>query len=237
MQTENFKPVKLREVTLEQLSNMTNIRMLGWYDQEYSTAYELNQKLLETANDAATREDCKLLSALVYGADMPPLVKIGFICRMYADKLRKYICANPDYVEPFVNMLNDIAQPIERYILEESSINDLYSELKAYHRIGQQIVDKYGENVFRPGYHRIGQQIVDKYGENVFRPGEINQKHVTDTLDAYAMTQCICQFALYLRAASWQLFWAQAAYDRDGTRTNLEECFSYLRALGNCYEG
>ena len=217
MQTENFKPVKLREVTLEQLSNMTNIRMLGWYDQEYSTAYELNQKLLETANDAATREDCKLLSALVYGADMPPLVKIGFICRMYADKLRKYICANPDYVEPFVNMLNDIAQPIERYILEESSINDLYSELKAY--------------------HRIGQQIVDKYGENVFRPGEINQKHVTDTLDAYAMTQCICQFALYLRAASWQLFWAQAAYDRDGTRTNLEECFSYLRALGNCYEG
>ena len=196
---------------------MTNIRMLGWYDQEYSTAYELNQKLLETTNDAATREDCKLLSALVYGADMPPLVKIGLIWRAYADKLRKYICNNPDYVEPFVNMLNDIAQPIERYVDEESSINELYSALKAY--------------------HRIGQQIVDKYGENVFRPGEINQKHVTDTLDAYAMTQCICQFALYLRAASWQLFWAQAAYDRDGTCTHLEECFSYLKAVGNFYEG
>lgn len=196
---------------------MTNIRMLGWYDQEYSTAYELNQKLLETANDAATREDCKLLSALVYGADMPPLVKIGFIWRMYADKLRKYICDNPDYVEPFVNMLNDIAQPIEQYVDEDCSIDDLYRALKAY--------------------HRIGQQIVEKYGENVFRPGEINQKHVTDTLDAYAMTQCICQFALYLRAASWQLFWAQSAYDRDGTRTNLEECFSYLKAVGNCYEG
>lgn len=217
MQTENFKPVKLREVTLEQLSNMTNIRMLGWYDQEYSTAYELNQKLLETANEAATREDCKLLSALVYGADMLPLVKISLIWRMYAGKLRKYICANSDYVEPFVSMLNDIAQPIERYVDEGISINELYSALKAY--------------------HRIGQQIVDKYGENVFRPGEINQKHVTDTLDAYAMTQCICQFALYLRAASWQLFWAQAAYDRDGTRTNLEECFSYLKAVGNCYEG
>lgn len=204
-------------MTLEQLSNMTNIRMLGWYDQEYSTAYELNQKLLETTNEAATREDCKLLSALVYGADMPPLVKISLIWRMYADKLRKYICANPDYVEPFVSMLNDIAQPIERYVDEEITINDLYTALKAY--------------------HRIGQQIVEKYGENVFRPGEINQKHVTDTLDAYAMTQCICQFALYLRAASWQLFWAQAAYDRDGTRTNLEECFSYLKAVGNCYEG
>lgn len=195
---------------------MTNIRMLGWYDQEYSTAYELNQKLLETANEAATREDCKLLSALVYGADMPPLVKIGFIWRAYADKLRKYICDNPDYVEPFVNMLNDIAQPIEQYVDEECSIDELYSALKAY--------------------HRIGQQIVEKYGENVFRPGEINQKHVTDTLDAYAMTQCICQFALYLRAASWQLFWAQAAYDRDGTRTNLKECFSYLKTVGNCYE-
>ena len=217
MQTENFKPVKPREVTLEQLSNMTNIRMLGWYDRDYNTAYELNQKLLETANEEATREDCKLLSALVYGADMPPLVKIGFIWRAYADKLRKYICANPDYVEPFVSMLNDIAQPIEQYVDEECSIDELYSVLKAY--------------------HRIGQQIVDKYGENVFRPGEINQKHVTDTLDAYAMTQCICQFALYLRAASWQLFWAQAAYDRDGTRTNLEECFSYLKAVGNCYEG
>lgn len=204
-------------MTLEQLSNMTNIRMLGWYDQEYSTAYELNQKLLETTNEAATREDCKLLSALVYGADMPPLVKISLIWRMYADKLRKYICNNPDYVESFVSMLNDIAQPIERYVDEESSINELYSALKAY--------------------HRIGQQIVEKYGENVFRPGEINQKHVTDTLDAYAMTQCIWQFALYLRAASWQLFWAQAAYDRDGTRTNLEECFSYLKAVGNCYEG
>ena len=204
-------------MTLEQLSNMTNIRMLGWYDQEYSTAYELNQKLLETANEAATREDCKLLSALVYGADMLPLVKISLIWRMYAGKLRKYICANSDYVEPFVSMLNDIAQPIERYVDEGISINELYSALKAY--------------------HRIGQQIVDKYGENVFRPGEINQKHVTDTLDAYAMTQCICQFALYLRAASWQLFWAQAAYDRDGTRTNLEECFSYLKAVGNCYEG
>ena len=191
--------------------------MSGWYDQDYSTSYELNQKLLETTTDAATREDCKLLSALVYGADMPPLVKIGLIWRAYADKLRKYICNNPDYVEPFVNMLNDIAQPIERYVDEESSINELYSALKAY--------------------HRIGQQIVDKYGENVFRPGEINQKHVTDTLDAYAMTQCICQFALYLRAASWQLFWAQAAYDRDGTCTNLEECFSYLKAVGNCYEG
>lgn len=217
MQTENFKPVKLREVTLEQLSNMTNIRMLGWYDRDYNTAYELNQKLLETANEEATREDCKLLSALVYGADMLPLVKISLIWRMYAGKLRKYICANSDYVEPFVSMLNDIAQPIEQYVDEESSINELYSALKAY--------------------HRIGQQIVDKYGENVFRPGEINQKHVTDTLDAYAMTQCICQFALYLRAASWQLFWAQAAYDRDGTRTNLEECFSYLKAVGNCYEG
>lgn len=217
MQTENFKPVKPREVTLEQLSNMTNIRMLGWYDRDYNTAYELNQKLLETANEEVTREDCKLLSALVYGADMPPLVKIGFIWRAYADKLRKYICANPDYVEPFVSMLNDIAQPIEQYVDEECSIDELYSALKAY--------------------HRIGQQIVDKYGENVFRPGEINQKHVTDTLDAYAMTQCICQFALYLRAASWQLFWAQAAYDRDGTRTNLEECFSYLKAVGNCYEG
>ena len=217
MQTENFKPVKLREVTLEQLSNMTNIRMLGWYDQEYSTAYELNQKLLETATEEATREDCKLMSALVYGADMLPLVKISLIWRMYAGKLRKYICANSDYVEPFVSMLNDIAQPIERYVDEESSINELYSALKAY--------------------HRIGQQIAEKYGENVFRPGEINQKHVTDTLDAYAMTQCICQFALYLRAASWQLFWAQAAYDRDGTRTNLEECFSYLKAVGNCYEG
>ena len=204
-------------MTLEQLSNMTNIRMLGWYDRDYNTAYELNQKLLETANEEATREDCKLLSALVYGADMLPLVKIGLIWRAYADKLRKYICANSDYVEPFVSMLNDIAQPIERYVDEESSINELYSALKAY--------------------HRIGQQIVDKYGENVFRPGEINQKHVTDTLDAYAMTQCICQFALYLRAASWQLFWAQAAYDRDGTRTNLEECFSYLKAVGNCYEG
>lgn len=204
-------------MTLEQLSNMTNIRMLGWYDRDYATAYELNQKLLDTPNEAATRDDCKLLSALVYGADMPPLVKIGFICRMYSNKLRKYICNNPDYVEPFVNMLNDIAQPIERYVIEESSINDLYSELKAY--------------------HRIGQQIVDKYGENVFRPGEINQKHVTDTLDAYAMTQCVCQFALYLRAASWQLFWAQAAYDRDGTRTNLEKCFSYLKIVGNCYEG
>lgn len=217
MQTENFKTVKPREMTLEQLSNMTNIRMLGWYDQEYSTAYELNQKLLETANENATREDCKLLSALVYGADMPPLVKIGFIWRMHADKLRKYIFDNPDYVEPFVNMLNDIAQPIEQYVDEDCSIDDLYRALKAY--------------------HRIGQQIVEKYGENVFRPGEINQKHVTDTLDAYAMTQCICQFALYLRAASWQLFWAQAAYDRDGTRTNLEECFSYLKAVGNCYEG
>ena len=204
-------------MTLEQLSNMTNIRMLGWYDRDYNTAYELNQKLLETATEEATREDCKLLSALVYGADMLPLVKISLIWRMYAGKLRKYICANSDYVEPFVSMLNDIAQPIEQYVDEESSINELYSALKAY--------------------HRIGQQIVDKYGENVFRPGEINQKHVTDTLDAYAMTQCICQFALYLRAASWQLFWAQAAYDRDGTRTNLEECFSYLRALGNCYEG
>ena len=204
-------------MTLEQLSNMTNIRMLGWYDQDYATAYELNQKLLETANENATREDCKLLSALVYGADMPPLVKIGFIWRMYADKLRKYICDNPDYVEPFVNMLNDIAQPIEQYVDEDCSIDDLYRALKAY--------------------HRIGQQIVEKYGENVFRPGEINQKHVTDTLDAYAMTQCICQFALYLRAASWQLFWAQAAYDRDGTRTNLEECFSYLKAVGICYEG
>ena len=203
-------------MTLEQLSNMTNIRMLGWYDQEYSTAYELNQKLLDTPNEAATREDCKLLSALVYGADMPPLVKISLIRRMYADKLRKYICVNPAYVEPFVSMLNDIAQPIEQYVDEELSIDELYSALKAY--------------------HRIGQQIVDKYGENVFRPGEINQKHVTDTLDAYAMTQCICQFALYLRAASWQLFWAQAAYDRDGTRTNLEECFSYLKAVGNCYE-
>lgn len=203
-------------MTLEQLSNMTNIRMLGWYDRDYNTAYDLNQKLLETATEEATREDCKLLSALVYGADMPPLVKIGFICRMYSNKLRRYICANPDYVEPFVNMLNDIAQPIERYILEESSINDLYSELKAY--------------------HRIGQQIADKYGENVFRPGEINQKHVTDTLDAYAMSRCICQFALYLRAASWQLFWAQAAYDRDGTRTNLEDCLSYLKTVGNCYE-
>lgn len=217
MQTENFKPVKPREVTLEQLSNMTNIRMLGWYDRDYNTAYELNQKLLETANEAATREDCKLLSALVYGADMPPLVKIGFIWLAYADKLRKYICANPDYVEPFVSMLNDIAQPIEQYVDEVCSIDELYSALKAY--------------------HRIGQQIVDKYGENVFRPGEINQKHITDTLDAYAMTQCICQFALYLRAASWQLFWAQAAYDRDGTRTNLEGCFSYLKAVGNCYEG
>ena len=217
MQTENFKPVKLREVTLEQLSNMTNIRMLGWYDRDYNTAYDLNQKLLETANEEATREDCKLLSALVYGADMPPLVKISLIWRIYADKLRKYICANPDYVEPFVSMLNDIAQPIEDYVDEEITIDELYSALKAY--------------------HRIGQQIADKYGENVFRPGEINQKHVTDTLDAYAMTQCICQFALYLRAASWQLFWAQAAYDRDGTRTNLEECFSYLRAVGNCYEG
>ena len=196
---------------------MTNIRMLGWYDRDYNTAYDLNQKLLETANEEATREDCKLLSALVYGADMPPLVKISLIWRIYADKLRKYICANPDYVEPFVSMLNDIAQPIEDYVDEEITINELYSALKAY--------------------HRIGQQIVDKYGENVFRPGEINQKHVTDTLDAYAMTQCICQFALYLRAASWQLFWAQAAYDRDGTRTNLEECFSYLRAVGNCYEG
>lgn len=196
---------------------MTNIRMLGWYDQEYSTAYELNQKLLDTPNEAATREDCKLLSALVYGADMPPLVKIGFIWRAYADKLRKYICANPDYVEPFVSMYDYIARPIEWYVDEEGSIDELYSELKVY--------------------HRIGQQIVDKYGENVFRPGEINQKHVTDTLDAYAMTQCICQFALYLRAASWQLFWAQAAYDRDGTRTNLEECFSYLKAVGNCYEG
>ena len=204
-------------MTLEQLSNMTNIRMLGWYDRDYNTAYDLNQKLLETANEEATREDCKLLSALVYGADMPPLVKISLIWRIYADKLRKYICANPDYVEPFVSMLNDIAQPIEDYVDEEITINELYSALKAY--------------------HRIGQQIVDKYGENVFRPGEINQKHVTDTLDAYAMTQCICQFALYLRAASWQLFWAQAAYDRDGTRTNLEECFSYLRAVGNCYEG
>ena len=204
-------------MTLEQLSNMTNIRMLGWYDQDYATAYELNQKLLEAANENATREDCKLLSALVYGADMTPLVKIGLIWRMYADKLRKYICDNPDYVEPFVNMLNDIAQPIEQYVDEDCSIDDLYRALKAY--------------------HRIGQQIVEKYGENVFRPGEINQKHVTDTLDAYAMTQCICQFALYLRAASWQLFWAQAAYDRDGTRTNLEECFSYLRAVGNCYEG
>lgn len=204
-------------MTLEQLSNMTNIRMLGWYDQEYSTAYELNQKLLDTPNEAATREDCKLLSALVYGADMPPLVKIGFIWRAYADKLRKYICANPDYVEPFVSMYDYIARPIEWYVDEEGSIDELYSELKVY--------------------HRIGQQIVDKYGENVFRPGEINQKHVTDTLDAYAMTQCICQFALYLRAASWQLFWAQAAYDRDGTRTNLEECFSYLKAVGNCYEG
>lgn len=196
---------------------MTNIRMLGWYDRDYNTAYELNQKLLETANEAATREDCKLLSALVYGADMPPLVKIGFIWRAYADKLRKYICANPDYVEPFVSMYDYIARPIEWYVDEEGSIDELYSELKAY--------------------HRIGQQIVDKYGENVFRPGEINQKHVTDTLDAYAMTQCICQFALYLRAASWQLFWAQAAYDRDGTRTNLEGCFSYLKAVGNCYEG
>ena len=204
-------------MTLEQLSNMTNIRMLGWYDRDYNTAYELNQKLLETANEEATREDCKLLSALVYGADMLPLVKISLIWRMYAGKLRKYICNNPDYVEPFVSMLNDIAKPIEQYVDEESSINELYSALKAY--------------------HRIGQQIVDKYGENVFRPGEINQKHVTDTLDAYAMTQCICQFALYLRAASWQLFWAQAAYDRDGTRTNLEECFSYLKAVGNCYEG
>lgn len=217
MQTENFKTVKPREMTLEQLSNMTNIRMLGWYDQDYATAYELNQKLLETANENATREDCKLLSALVYGADMLPLAKIGFIWRAYADKLRKYICDNPDYVEPFVNMLNDIAQPIERYVDEDCSIDDLYRALKAY--------------------HRIGQQIVEKYGENVFRPGEINQKHVTDTLDAYAMTQCICQFALYLRAASWQLFWAQAAYDRDGTRTNLEECFSYLKAVGNCYRG
>lgn len=196
---------------------MTNIRMLGWYDRDYNTAYDLNQKLLETANEEATREDCKLLSALVYGADIPPLVKISLIWRAYADKLRKYICDNPDYVEPFVGMLTDIAQPIEDYVDEEITINELYSALKAY--------------------HRIGQQIVDKYGENVFRPGEINQKHVTDTLDAYAMTQCICQFALYLRAASWQLFWAQAAYDRDGTRTNLEECFSYLRALGNCYEG
>ena len=217
MQTENFKPVKLREVTLEQLSNMTNIRMLGWYDRDYNTAYDLNQKLLETTNEEATREDCKLLSALVYGADMPPLVKISLIWRMYSNKLHKYTCANSDYVEPFVSMLCDIAQPIENYVDEEITINELYSALKAY--------------------HRIGQQIVDKYGENVFRPGEINQKHVTDTLDAYAMTQCICQFALYLRAASWQLFWAQAAYDRDGTRTNLEECFSYLRAVGNCYEG
>ena len=217
MQTENFKPVKLREMTLEQLSNMTNIRMLGWYDRDYNTAYDLNQKLLETANEEATREDCKLLSALVYGADMPPLVKISLIWRMYSNKLHKYTCANSDYVEPFVSMLTDIAQPIEDYVDEEITIDELYSALKAY--------------------HRIGQQIVDKYGENVFRPGEINQKHVTDTLDAYAMTQCICQFALYLRAASWQLFWAQAAYDRDGTRTNLEECFSYLRAVGNCYEG
>lgn len=217
MQTENFKPVKLREVTLEQLSNMTNIRMLGWYDRDYNTAYDLNQKLLETANEEATREDCKLLSALVYGADMPPLVKISLIWRMYSNKLHKYTCANSDYVEPFVSMLTDIAQPIEDYVDEEITIDELYSALKAY--------------------HRIGQQIADKYGENVFRPGEINQKHVTDTLDAYAMTQCICQFALYLRAASWQLFWAQAAYDRDGTRTNLEECFSYLRAVGNCYEG
>lgn len=216
MQTENFKPVKLREVTLEQLSNMTNIRMLGWYDRDYNTAYDLNQKLLETTNEEATREDCKLLSALVYGADMPPLVKISLIWRMYVGKLHKYTCANSDYVEPFVSMLCDIAQPIENYVDEEITINELYSALKAY--------------------HRIGQQIVDKYGENVFRPGEINQKHVTDTLDAYAMTQCICQFALYLRAASWQLFWAQAAYDRDGTRTNLEECFSYLKAVGNCYE-
>ena len=217
MQTENFKPVKLREVTLEQLSNMTNIRMLGWYDRDYNTAYDLHQKLLETATDEATREDCKLLSALVYGADMPPLVKISLIWRMYSNKLHKYTCANSDYVEPFVSMLTDIAQPIEDYVDEEITIDELYSALKAY--------------------HRIGQQIADKYGENVFRPGEINQKHVTDTLDAYAMTQCICQFALYLRAASWQLFWAQAAYDRDGTRTNLEECFSYLRAVGNCYEG
>lgn len=204
-------------MTLEQLSNMTNIRMLGWYDRDYSTAYDLNQKLLETAIEDATREDCKLLSALVYGADILPLVKISLIWRMYSNKLHKYTCANPDYVEPFVSMLCDIAQPIEDYVDEEITINELYSALKAY--------------------HRIGQQIVDKYGENVFRPGEINQKHVTDTLDAYAMSQCICQFALYLRAASWQLFWAQAAYDRDGTRTNLEECFSYLRAVGNCYEG
>lgn len=196
---------------------MTNIRMLGWYDRDYNTAYELNQKLLETANEDATREDCKLLSALVYGADILPLVKISLIWRMYSNKLHKYTCANSDYVEPFVSMLCDIAQPIEDYVDEEITINELYSALKAY--------------------HRIGQQIADKYGENVFRPGEINQKHVTDTLDAYAMTQCICQFALYLRAASWQLFWAQAAYDRDGTRTNLEECFSYLKAVGNCYEG
>ena len=69
-------------MTLEQLSNMTNIRMLGWYDRDYNTAYDLNQKLLETANEEATREDCKLLSALVYGSDMLPLVKIGLIWRM-----------------------------------------------------------------------------------------------------------------------------------------------------------
>lgn len=199
-----------QDVTLEYLANEYNIRLLEWYAKEYTYAAELMDHLLSKDTKIITKEDCKLLTALYYCSNKAPSGKL----KKVADRLSR-ACDDISSCNVRNRFRDDVVQPMVDYVSRKEMLDAVFDVKYRLQGVGV-----YVEKTCNP---------------DIFKPGEILTPSLQQIADMYMLCYHAYRVMVHFSAAHWQLFWALVAYDRDGTRFNLLECFRLFSEEGNLY--
>lgn len=211
----DFTDKKREEITLFELSQRTNIKLLGWYDKDYDSAYALHEHLRSVEPEDASWDDLKLLSALIYASDLPLMYKIRYARDGYQDWLNDSI-KESGVKEPLAELKLAVVDNVDEYIAGKRNVDQLW--------------------INRAHFRVFENNLKERFGERVFDRSEVNTPDVQRILDAFELGKCLLKFAVFLRAAEWQKFWSLMAYDRDCSRTLFSRVYTRLRSVQNLYD-